>query len=64
MPEDYEKLETRFDKVEAWQEAQVAVEKEREAVESRRHVHIQLATSVISTLSMLINLYLTIYHGK
>lgn len=61
MPED---LESRFDKLEAWELAEEAVKREQAEVEARRHTHIQLATSIVSTLAMLINLYLTLHHGK
>lgn len=64
MADDFDKLEARFDKIESWEQAEKAVQQERAAVEARNHVRVQLGVSVVSTLTMLVNLYLTLHHVR
>ena len=62
--DDLTSLEHRLDKLEAWKEAQEAIEAARAADLTKRHTSFQLSLSVLSGLIMLVNLYLTIHHGK
>jgi hypothetical protein len=57
-------LERRLDKIEAWREAEAAVKAEREAETTARHTRSQMTMSIISTLTMLVNLYLTVSHFR
>lgn len=64
MPEDITDLEHRLDQVEAWQKSRDAVDKVRSEADTRRHTNLQILFSVVSSMTMVVNLYLTVNHGK
>lgn len=57
-------VERRLDKIEAWREAEAAVKAERESEINKRHTNLQLTLSIASSMTMLVNLYLTLNHAK
>lgn len=64
MADDMTSLEHRIDKLESWREAEEAVAAEKAAAATTRHTLFQLSLSVLSTLTMLVNFYLTLHHSK
>lgn len=61
MPDDVTALEHRIDKLESWRSAEVAVKKAKEEAVLTKHTNLQILLSVVSSATMLVNLYLTLY---
>lgn len=61
---DLEELERRLDRLESWRESEQAVKREREASSLAHHTSFQMTLSVMGTLTMLVNLFLTLQHFK
>lgn len=64
MTDDLGKLEHRLDDIESWHDSEEAVKKDRAARRNQRHIYFQISMSIISTLSVLVNLYLVLSHHK
>lgn len=62
--DDLTDLEHRLDQVESWQKSKDAVEKARSEADTKHHTNLQVILSVIGSLAMAVNLYLTVSHGK
>lgn len=66
MPEEdgYRDFEHRLDQLDAWREAEDAVKQAKDEIKSERRSREQLAFSLISAVSMLVNVYLSLFHRK
>jgi hypothetical protein len=64
MSDPIEDLEHRIDTIERWQAAKDAVEKSKAETQLQKHTSLQIFLSVISSLTMLVNLWLTLTHHK
>jgi hypothetical protein len=67
MPEEeesYRNLEHRLDQLDSWHQSEDAVKQAKTEIKSERRSREQLIFSLISAVSMLVNVYLSVFHRK
>lgn len=64
MPDDFSSLEHRLDDLDSWHKTEEAVKAAKAEEVANRRARLQYLFSSISAVSMLVNLYLTIFHRK
>lgn len=60
--DDLTDLEHRLDDLEAWRETEDALKAAKVEQANARHTSWQLLLSVVSSVTMVVNLYLTLHH--
>lgn len=66
MPEEesYRNIDQRLDELDAWHRSEDAVRQAKIEIKSERRSKEQIVFSSISAISMLVNIYLSVFHRK